>query len=883
MLIFVLSIKKFAAQSENINVKISYPPVSAASEGFLDYIDMNGRRQLIMTGQQMILRDLKSLDYPSTTYPLSNVNNNTVVWDITNPLSPLSQEFTSNGSSLNFGASSDELKTFVAFDKTAALLKPTAVGKVTPQNVHGIDNLDMVIIYPEIYESAASQLAAHRESYSGLTVATVEINQIFNEFSSGRVDPTAVRDFAKMLYDRNERFKYLLLIGDGSFDYRNINGDNEANGINHNTMVVYETQQSLDPITGFPSDDYFGLLSENEGGDNLLGAVDIAIGRLPVRTVEEARIVVEKIISYDTASSTLGDWRNRIAFVADDEDSNTHFRDANRIANMVKNSFENFNLDKIYLDAYQQESTSGGEKYPAVSDAINANVFKGLLAINYLGHGGWKGWTQERVLGITDIQSWSNYNKLPLFVTATCSFTGYDDPTLTTGGEEVFLSEKGGAIGLFSTVRAVYASSNYQLTRSVFDTIFTKVDNEYASLGEILRVAKNSSSASVQNSRKFTLIGDPAQKLALPEYNVGTTKINGRELTGIQLDTIKALQKVTIEGVITDDAGQVIQNFNGKIFPTIYDKEITLYTLGQDRGSNVAPFDIQKNIIFKGTASVTNGRFQFTFVVPKDINFEYGRGKISYYATDESSKDATGSYEDIVIGGTDTNALADTEGPDIEVFMNDTTFAFGGITNANPVLLVKLSDDNGINVVGNSIGHDLTGVLDENTQNTYQLNDFYESALDDYRKGTVRFPLFDLTPGRHQIRVRAWDVANNNAEAYTEFLVAESAEIALDHVLNYPNPFTTNTNFQFEHNFADQLLDVQVDIFTVSGRLVKTIEDQVLSNGFRITNIQWDGTDDFGDRLAKGVYLYKVKVGLAQSAGIDVSTESDFEKLVILK
>jgi len=873
----------FNPSGDNINIKLEYPQVSQASEGYLDYITVNARRKLIMSGQQMQFRDVNTLDSPSSTFSLSNTNSNTSVWDITDPLTPKTQEANTTAGSLSFGVTSTELKTFVAFDRSGSFPTPTAIGAIKPQNVHGIDEVDMIIIYPEVFESAAQQLATHRESQSQLIVRIVEIGQIFNEFSSGRVDPSAIRDFAKMLYDRNDQFRYLLLMGDGSFDYRNIYGENELNDNNQNLIPVYETNNSMSPINGYPSDDYYALLSDDEGGDQLLGAMDIAIGRLPVRNLAEAQIAVNKIINYDTNPNTLGDWRNRITFVADDEDTNRHISDADKIAQDITANYQNFNVDKIYFDAYQQVSTAGGEKYPAASNAINANMFKGLLVMNYLGHGGWKGWSQERVMGINDIKSWTNGNTLPLFVTATCSFSGYDEPTLTTGGEEVFLNEKGGAVALFSTVRAVFATSNFRLTKEVFETIFEKENNQFRTIGEVLRTSKNGSSASPENSRKFTLLGDPSMKLALPEYNVSTTKINGRVVDGTPTDTIRALQRVTIEGAITDDNGQVISNFNGKVFPTLFDKTVKLFTLGQDEKSRVAGFDLQKSIIFKGTASVTNGKFQFTFVVPKDINFAFGQGKISYYASDESSKDATGSYEAIVIGGTDNNALTDTQGPEIEVYMNDTTFAFGGITNPNPILLVKLRDDNGINVVGNSIGHDLTAVLDESTQNTLQLNDFYESALDDYTKGTVRFPLFDIVPGRHQVRVRAWDVANNNSEAYTEFVVAESAELALDHVLNYPNPFTTNTNFQFEHNFADQLLDIQVSIYTVSGRLVKTIEEQIISSGFRITNVNWDGTDDFGDRLAKGVYLYKVKVGLAQADGLDAEAESEFEKLVILK
>jgi hypothetical protein len=365
-----------------------------------------------------------------------------------------------------------------------------------------------------------------------------------------------------------------------------------------------------------------------------------------------------------------------------------------------------------------------------------------------------------------------------------------------------------------------------------------------------------------------------------------TSTINGTAAGSPGVDTLKALSKVTIEGYVADENGTMLSDFNGVVYPTIYDKRDTLQTLGQDAKSPVRPFTLQKNIIFRGAATVTNGRFSFTFVVPKDINYRIGYGKISYYAQD-GDRDATGYYDQVVIGGTSPDGLNDDQGPLVEVFMNSESFVFGGMTNEDPTLLVKLFDDNGINVVGTSIGHDLTGTLDDDLQNTYILNDFYEAVQDDYRQGLVRYPLYDLEEGRHRMTVKAWDVANNSSTGFTEFIVASSEEVALEFVLNYPNPFTTNTWFEFKHNrSAGEVLDVQVQVYTISGKLVKTIRQQVVSNGDRVSRqdgLQWDGTDDFGDQLARGVYLYRVKVGASDPANNRITAESDFEKLVILK
>lgn len=866
----------------NFVVRYNNPGGSGdGSEGWLDFIQMNVRRKLTMAGSQMDLRDATTLQYPATTFQLDNANSNLLIWDISNPLAPKNQEFILNGNVLTFGIGTSQLKTFIAFDKNQGFLTPEAVGKVTRQNLHEIDNVDMVVVYPIDFEAEAKRFAEHRARHSGLTVQAVRIDQLYNEFASGKADPTAIRDFAKMLYQRTPKFKYLLLFGDGSFDQRNIYG------LGNNFIPVYE-REDMNPVESFPSDDYFGILNSANGSNLLLNDLEIAIGRFPVKTLQEAQSAVNKVINYDTNKETLGDWRNQLVFVGDDEDSGAHTRDVNDIADLIGGQNRYMNLSKIYLDAFPQVAASGGNRFPAAKAELNRAIFKGVLAVTYLGHGGEKGWAQERVLEISDVVNWENADRLPLFMTATCSFTGYDNPAFTSAGEETFLNAKGGAIALMTTVRAVYATENAALTRAALQQLFTRENGKYLPIGEVLRKSKNAftNSFTVTNCRKFSLIGDPSLVLAIPQYSVRTTKVNNKDAALSANDTIRALQKVTVEGIVTDLNGQQLTGFNGVVYPTVFDKATTVVTLGQDSDSPKYPFKVQRNIIFKGRASATNGAFKFTFVVPKDINYEFGLGKISYYGDDESQMtDATGTYEQIIIGGTDANAVADDKGPNVEVFMNSEDFVFGSMTNANPTLLVKLRDDNGINVVGNSIGHDLEGVLDNDTQNSYLLNDFYESELDDYTQGKVRYPLYKLAEGRHEVKVTAWDIANNASQGYTEFVVANSGKVALSHVLNYPNPFTDRTCFQFDHNLANQQMDVLIQIFTISGRLVKTLEQNMLSDGTirRDDCIEWDGRDDYGDQLARGVYLYKVKVR-AGIAGVDnLKGESEFEKLVILK
>ncbi len=873
--------KTVTITNDNNNLKIEYPSISFASSGWLDYINVNARCQLILEEGELTFRDFTSLQNQTTSFNLRSNVADTRVWNITNPLSAKNINLGSNNTgNISFGINTSSLQNMIAFDYANVSRQPEFIEQIENQNLHDIRNADVVIIYPAEFETQANELAEHRRSFNQFDVETILIDDIYNEFSSGKKDPTALKDFCRMVYSRDSDFKYLVLLGDGSFDTR---GRYSEISIKSDFIPVYE-EDSLNPIFSYPMDDYFALLDDDEGG-NVFGGLEIAVGRLPVKTTSEAQLVVNKIINYETSPSQLGNWRNEVTFIADDEDNNTHLNDADGIAESVRSDYPQYNINKLYADSYVQISTPGGEKYPKMTEEINKVMFQGALLVNYLGHGGSKGWAQERFLDLSDIAAWTNSSKQPLMVTATCSFTGYDDASFVTAGERCLLNANGGVIGLMTTVRAVFASQNERLARSVFDRVFVKVDGKTPPFGDIMLEGKNAEGNNNDNTRKFALIGDPAMRIAIPQHKVQTLSINENPIDVVIRDTIHALDKVSITGQITSQNDELLSNFNGKVFVKIFDKVEDIPTLVNDsgnRGSLHRTFKNQRNLIFSGAASVTNGQFSIEFVVPKDINYDFGQGKVSYYATDENSMDATGFFTDFIVGGTNPDGVVDNEPPQIEVFMDNFNFVLGGTTSPDPILLVTLSDNLGINVAGSSIGHDLTGTLDQDNSQAFSLNDFYEAKLDDFTQGTVRFPLFDLENGRHEIKVKVWDVANNSAEGFTEFIVADDQSLALDHVLNYPNPFTTNTQFMFEHNLPGQILDIQVRIFTVSGKLVKSITTEAISDGNRVSNINWDGKDDFGGDLARGVYLYKIKASPSENDNISAS-ESEFEKLVILK
>ena len=877
---------KINLSDERINLTVGYPfPTGPAdgSQGWLDYVEINTRCINRWTNTPLYLSDWNSLKESISGFSIENTTQDFQIWDISKAFDISAIEGNVSNATLKFSyISGGKLKKFVVFKPDNTLPIPVFISKIANQNIHASTSVNMVIICPSAFEKAAKRLAEHRIKHSNLKVSVHTVESIYNEFSSGKPDPTAIRNFARMVYQRGNQLQYVLLMGDGSYDHRNINK------LGNNFIPTFQ-RDAYNPLYAFPSDDYYGILETTDNTDPLTGRLLVSVGRLPISSLQEAELIVDKLIRYDKQPEAFDHWRNKMVFVADDEDGNLHLADANEIADKVQRQQPTLNMEKIFLDAFTQVSTSGGNRFPEVTESINQSIFRGALTVTYLGHGSPKGWAQERVLSIPDILNWQNRFKMPLLITATCSFTAYDDPAFVSAGEEAFLNPNGGAIGLLTTTRAVFANQNAELTDQTLQSLFKRRNGGISTIGAALKEAKNNLSGSfiTINSRKYTLIGDPSQKLAIPLRKINTTSINSQLINAeYKPDTLGALSRVQITGVIVDEAENIIEDFNGFIKPSVFDKAILTKTLAQDNGSYEVDYLTQKNIIFSGNASVTKGKFSFSFIIPKDINYQVGNGKISYYSLSENKmEDAGGYFNKFFIGGTSSNNIKDDKGPEIDLFLNSTSFVDGGLTHPDPVLIVHLMDENGINVVGNSIGHDIEAILDDNSKDIYVLNDFYTGVLDAPNQGEVRFPFKKLSEGSHKLSLKAWDVANNANEEILQFVVSNSASIALKNVLNYPNPFTDNTCFQFNHSLGNIPLDVKVDIYTITGQKVKSIE--ALWTGAETLQlgdcISWDGNDDFGDPLARGIYLYRISVSTGINTSQPIIGESKFEKLVILK
>ncbi|MEP2771077.1 MAG: type IX secretion system sortase PorU [Fulvivirga sp.] len=834
----------------NIEIKIRYNKGAGShSIGFLDNLLIEVERDLRWYNATTIFRSLESTQNVASTFTITNADSDINIWEITDQSNITAQQFNLNNGIASFQTNTDELKEFVLF-KVNNIPAPNYVKQVANQNIKALSTPDLLIVAHNSFVAPAQKLAAFRESNDNLSTQVVTTEQIFNEFSSGKQDVSAIRDYAKHLFDKSNKLKFLLLIGRGSYDY--------LDNINNNTnfVPIYESRNSLHPLKTYGSDDFYGFLEDEEGEWNEDPAVthtlDIGIGRLPVANINEANEVVDKIINYSTNKNSFGDWRNVVTFVADDGDFNLHQRQSDQLTRLVDTSFQVFNPDKLYLDAFEQVSKPSGEVSPAASEALDNAVNDGALIVNFTGHGGEAGWMQEQVLDLTTIRNWQNKDNLPLFVTATCEFSRHDDPRRVSGGELVLTNPEGGGIAIVSTCRPVSSSSNFELNKAFYNNIFTRENNDYLRLGDVFRLTKNNPDVNAVGNRNFALLGDPSLKLNYPSQNI---KFNSITKDGIETDTIHALSLVKVTGEVENN-GTTATSFNGTLYAVVYDKEVSFTTLGNEN----SPFNYyaKENVIFKGKATVTNGMFDFDFIVPKNISYQIDQGKISLYAVNNDKTSDAGGATYINIGGSSNKPSTNQIGPNISLYLGDTLNQSLVDIPSNTVLIAKLQDNDGINLSGYGVGNNITATLDDST--TYIMNNYYQAETDTYQKGWVNFPIKKLKKGEHSIIVKAWDTQNNSSEAVINFIVADPNKLNISSLLNYPNPFSESTTFSFRHNRAGEDLEISLDILNSSGQKVGQYVTEVENSNSNVIIGNWTGNTESGEKLNNGIYLYKLTV-----------------------
>ncbi|MCB4799175.1 type IX secretion system sortase PorU [Neotamlana laminarinivorans] len=892
--------------SSAISVQLDYDKAGNPSAiGYLDYISIKALRNLNFYGSQFQFENSEVETNSGTgQYIISNSTQLSEVWEVTDIYNVSSVSNINNDDNFSFKTELGSLKTYVALSNTD-YFTPNSDSNTTVsnQNLKGtifnngsgvFEDIDYIIVSPTNMLSQAQRLANINEEQYNLNIKVITLDEIYAEFSTGNPDVAAIRNFVKYVYNNasstDARIKYLCLFGDSSYDYKN-----RVSG-NTNIVPSWHTYNSFSLTSSFISDDFYGLMDDNEGNLATSDKLDIAIGRILADTPQRAIELVDKIESYYNKES-FGSWRNNFVVISDDVDEDWEGllqETTDNVGNLVSDEKPFINVVKIHSDSFQQETSAGGDRYPDVATEIVNAIDNGALVINYFGHGGEDGLAEEQIFLKTDINNLRNLFKLNCFVTVTCEFTRFDNPLRETAGELTYWNETAGAIGLITTTRQIFVSFAINFNNTLGQYLFSYSDDddygdyEYPSMAEALRLAKSDPAvASSSQKRLIFFIGDPAMKLAFPEPNIALTEINDVPVAQAT-DTLKALGRVKLAGQVTDLSGNLLSNYNGTLSTTIYDKPIERETLAND-GTRlngelvVLDFETLGEIIFRGQASITNGEFEFEFIVPKDIGIPVDYGKVSFYAKNtELTQNQTGaSVNTVLIGGLNEDAPEDNEGPMINLFMNDESFVSGGITNESPTLLVKLEDLNGINTAS-GIGHDIEAVLDGDETNPITLNSYYQTEVDDYTKGVVTYLFNDLEPGLHTLTLTAWDVYNNSSTAEIQFIVYdEDEQLVIENVLNYPNPFVNYTEFWFNHNSSESL-DVSIQIFTVSGKLVRTLNGQttsgIVTTGSLSRDIIWDGRDDFGDKIGKGVYIYKLKV----HSNLLNKTVEKIEKLVIL-
>lgn len=832
-----------------------------AATGYIDYVDFQARAGLVYRDRQLLINDSRTVQPAAITRFAVEGSQNLRVWDVTDPFAPLSMQTAAAGGSTLFTVATDSLRRFVAFSDTH-LKQPLRAVQVLPQNLHAMMPAVMIIITHPLFLEYAERLAGIHLSDDGTTSLIVTPEQIYNEFSGGVPDAVAIRNFIKMIYDRGKAAgsppRYLLLFGDGSYENKTPPPGNSS------FIPTWQSVNSTTGVLSFASDDFYGLLDEGEGEAE--GFLDIGIGRLPASDTASAGIMVRKISSYIT-DTHQGSWRNVLCLVADDEDSNLHMFDAEGLADGAATAAPPLTIDKIYLDAYRQVTSVTGDSYPDASRAVDDRIAAGCLVMNYVGHGNESGLAHERVIRTDNINSWKNNTRLPLFITATCEFSRFDDVDInratgtisarTSAGEMVLLNPDGGGIALMSTTRVVYSAPNYTLNRAIYDNAFTTAqDGRSMRLGDIIRQAKTSTGTGM-NKRNFLLLGDPALRLAWPVGGrVVTDSINGVHVS-LPSDTLKALSLITVSGHIEDQSGSIMAGFNGTVESTVFDKQANISTLANDGGSPMV-FPVTGNVLFRGMTTVREGRFNFSFIVPLDINYTYGKGAIKYYAWD-GTDDINGSFSGITVGGFSDEAMDDREGPEIRLFMNDTLFREGGVTDDAPVLLALLSDRSGINATGTGIGHDIIAWLDDDISSAVVLNSLFRSDVGVHSSGSLAYPLLIPERGEHTVTLRAWDNLNNPSLSTLRFIVETNGSFRLNNLLAIPNPVREGARLTAGHNRPGTEMELTISIFTYDGRPVRVLKEKSFTAGYTLPEIYWDASDNQGGRVARGLYLWRAE------------------------
>lgn len=843
-----------------------------ASAAYLDYILLDMERELRLYDGIVAFRRkdaaAKRLRYVISAAGASAFH----LWDVTQPSAPCEIEAkASDDGTFAFVPAETALHEYVAFDAGATFPSPVVVGTVTPQNLHTTPHTDFIIVSPPTFADEARRLGEFHLQKDSLSYLIVQPTAIYNEFSSGTPDATAIRRFMKMLYDRADgdelqRPRYLLLFGDGTYDNPHVT--TESASLSYPTLLTFQADESADERNSFVTDDYFGFLHDNEGADLRRASLDIGIGRFPVRTKDEAADVVNKIIAY-AANTDYGYWKNDICLVADDGNNGDHMKQCEDVAAVFQQKNPASFLYKIYIDAYNRVSMATGGTYPdAKAQMLDLLKKDGVLVIDYVGHGSPRGLTAEKILEWSDISN-MYVSRLPLWITATCSFSRFDDLS-NSGGEELFLNPQGGGIALISTTRAVYIHANGIINKAIAEHLFDREpDGRTIRLGDVVRRGKNAVTGAddvLMNKLNYVLLGDPALRLNVPSYQMKITEINDLSPTENEENIeLNARAWVTVKGEAQTADGKRIENFNGVIYPRLYDSEREIVTAGNGNDGERVPFTFSRrdNMLYTGRDSVRSGRFEFTFKMPRELNYSDLSGLFNLYACDDAGREAQGMNDRFVVGGMDTDVEADTEGPQIHsMYLNTADFTDGDEVNETPVFIAQVEDESGINISGIGLGHDMTVRIDDDPQQEYVINDYFVPVTGQFGLGDVYYELPELSEGKHTLSFTVWDTDENSAHQSLHFTVKKGLKPRIYELYPSQSPVSDVAQFYLRHDRPSMLMTIKLSIFNWLGSEVWATEVTGMSDLWKSIPIEWQLTDKAGRRIPGGIYLYRAVISV---------------------
>ena len=862
------SIKTFTLDGTNdLNYNVSYSCPTTPKLARLDYITVNYERTLSLRNGSLCFGLNNALT--SSRYRLSGCGSSTRVWDVTAPFAPVQLIGESADGTLTFTPATGGRREFVAFDESGSYAHPELLGEVANQDIHAEPTPDMIILAPSAYLDQARRVAQLHEKFDHFRVLVLDHEKVFNEFSSGTQDAMAYRRLCKMFYDRGmsddgHKLGYLLLMGSGSYDNRLIGTD--ANALNYPHLLTWQSENSKDENNSISTDDYFGILDDGSGF-NAYDLQGIAVGRMIVKSVNEARTVTNKLVNY-VSSPRYGSWKNQVLMVADDENNGDHMMQSMRlIRNARANGGNDAVFNYVFIDAFNAVSAGGARTYPDARTKMFTSLKEGVLWWNYIGHASTQNWTGEGLLMRSDVETQLFYKHLPVLYAATCEFTRFDN-TVLSSGEHIFLNGNGGAIVVICPARKAFVLENGRLSESMGKYMFSRDDEgKQRRLGDILRLAKNdlrSSPGEVDNKRRFYFFGDPALRLAYAPYTARVETINGKPVDPDNMPVFNAREQVEFSGSIVGADGQLLPEFNGAIVSTLFGPEQTVSTHGYG-GGMVVNYEDRPNRLAINVDTVSEGRFTVRVIIPSEVDDEYGNYRpalINLYAYDSrDSLEAMGSNSDFYIYGYDDDEVTDTIGPEIITMgLNSEQFVNGSDINESPLLLATVGDDSGVNFSSAGIGHSMTLTLD-GTNSFNDVSSYYTPMFAEQGTlGSISYQLNNLAQGPHTLRLRVWDVYNNMGEKTISFNVVNGLAPEIADIYCAANPASVETSFYVRHNRPDAVVSVTIEVYDLMGRRVWSTTQSGRSDMYTSTPVTWDLTDASGRRVPRGIYVYRATI-----------------------